>query len=407
MNLPVSPVRVSPEQRVRVLLLLPSLHGGGAERVAVHLMRHADRERFDMRMGLLRRSGPYLPLIDSADIDHARIGERFLDFDRGNSEAYRATSLAPAFVLTPLNVVAMLRRFRPHVVVSFRKGMSVITRGALLFYGRRDVRWIAREGNNTIAVIDDELKSKLARAGMRELTASVYRAADRVLTISHEMARELERELELDPARVRTVENAVDIDEVRRRAQEPIALELEGPYIIAVGRLEKQKGFDVLLRAFAQSAHRDTHRLLVLGQGKERDALLGLARELGIGARVLLPGWDDNPWALMRRAELFVMPSRWEGFGNVAIEALASEVPVIVSDCSYGPKEIVRDGEHGLVVPVDDVEATRAAIDRMLGDAALRARFVQAGAARARDFDVRTIVGRYEQLFAEVARELV
>jgi glycosyltransferase involved in cell wall biosynthesis len=395
----------SPEPKLRVLLLLPSLHGGGAERVAMHIMKHADRARFDVRMGLLRKTGPYVAELDDSRVDVA-VGERFLDFDQGNAQVYQFASLAMGTLLAPGNVVAMLRRFRPHVVLSFRKGMSLITLAAVTIYGRSRVRWIAREGNNTLAVIDDEVSSALARSSVRRLTALCYRAADRLLTICHEMADDLQSQLQLDPAKLRTIHNAVDIAEVERRAAEPAALDIQGPYLIAVGRLERQKGFDVLLRAFAAGRLRETHRVVLIGEGSQESALRALASELGITDRVVLAGWQDNPWALMRHAELFVLPSRWEGFGNVVIEAMASGVAVVVSDCSYGPKEIVRDGRDGLVVQTDDVPATRNAIERLSGDVPLRERLVAAARERAREFDVPSIVGQYQALFLEAAADL-
>jgi glycosyltransferase involved in cell wall biosynthesis len=222
------------------------------------------------------------------------------------------------------------------------------------------------------------------------------------------MAVELARDLHLDAARLRTIHNAVDIAEVERRAAEapPPELALKEPYLIAVGRLERQKGIDVLLHAFAQSAYRETHRVLLVGRGNSEPQLRELATQLGIADRVTFAGWLDNPWSLMRRAALFVLPSRWEGFGNVVIEALASGTPVVVSDCAYGPKEIVSDGETGLVVPADDVTATTRAIDRVLGSSALSERLIAAGKLRAKEFDVPVIVDRYEALFEELAREL-
>lgn len=397
-----------PHKRIRVLLLLPSLHGGGAERVAMLLMKHVDPARFDVRMGLLRKSGPYVAALDEARLDVATFGQRFLDFDQGNEKVYKPASLLPAIVLTPANVVLMLRRFRPDVVVSFRKGMSIITLGAILLYGRSKLRWIAREGNNTIAVIHDELKSSAARRVVQELTARVYGAADRLLTICHEMEDDLARELQLPRKTLCTIHNAVDLAEVEEHAAQdpPADLALDEPYLIAVGRLERQKGIDVLLRAFAQSAHRTSHRVLLVGRGSHEQQLRELAAELGIADRVTFAGWQDNAWSLMRRARLFALPSRWEGFGNVVIEALACGAPVVVSDCSYGPKEIVRNGVDGLVFPVDDVKETTRTIDRVLGDPALAARLTAAGKERARDFDVPVIMRRYEALFEELAGEL-
>lgn len=392
--------------RVRVLLLLPSLHGGGAERVAMMLMQHVDPTRFDLRLGLLHKSGPYLSRLPAERVDWARLGERFMDFERGNSRVYEAASLVPGIALTPVNVLAMLRRHEPHVVLSFRKGMNVVARGALALYGRSRTRWIAREGNNTLAVIDDELQSPRARRLVRAITGHCYRSADRLLTICQEMAGELTRDLALDPARVRTIHNAVDLAEVERLAEEPPTFPVEGPYVVGVGRLERQKGFDVLLRAFARSETCAGHRLVLVGEGSQAAALQGLAGELGIANRLSLAGWQDNPFSLMRRADLFVLPSRWEGFGNVVVEAMACRVPVVVSDCSYGPKEIVGDPARGLVVPRDDVAATRDALDRLLADPALRARLVERAAERARDFDVALIARAYEALFIELAQQL-
>jgi glycosyltransferase involved in cell wall biosynthesis len=397
-----------PATRIRVLLLLPSLHGGGAERVAMLLMKHVDPSRFDVRMGLLHKSGPYVASLDEARLDVAQLGQRYMDFDQGNEKIYKPASLLPAILLTPTNVVMMLRRFRPDVVLSFRKGMSIITLGAILLYGRSKLRWIAREGNNTIAVIHDELKSTAARRVVQEFTGRVYGAADRLLTICHEMEDDLARELRLERSRLRTIHNAVDLEEIEQHAAEPppADLLLDQPYLVAVGRLERQKGIDVLLRAFAESAHRTTHRVVLVGRGSHEQQLRELADELNIADRVTFAGWHDNPWSLMRRASLFVLPSRWEGFGNVVIEALACGAPVVVSDCSYGPKEIIRNGVDGLVFPVDDVKETTRAIDRVLGDSALAARLTAAGRERARDFDVPVIVKRYEALFEELAREL-
>jgi glycosyltransferase involved in cell wall biosynthesis len=397
-----------PAKRIRVLLLLPSLHGGGAERVAMLLMKHVDPSRFDVRMGLLRKTGPYVAALDETRVDVAALGQRFMDFDQGNEKIYKPASLLPAIVLTPANVVLMLRRFRPDVVLSCRKGMSIITLGAILLYGRSKLRWIAREGNNTIAVIQDELQSTAARRVVQELTGRVYAAADRLLTICHEMEDDLARELRLARSRLRTIHNAVELAEIEQHAAElpPMELAVSEPYLIAVGRLERQKGIDVLLRAFAASAHRTTHRVLLVGRGSHEQQLRELADELEVADRVTFAGWQDNPWSLMRRASLFALPSRWEGFGNVVIEALACGAPVVVSDCSYGPKEIIRNGVDGLVFPVDDVKETTRAIDRVLGDPALAARLTAAGRERARDFDVPVIVRRYEALFEELAREL-
>lgn len=393
-------------ERIRVLLLLPSLHGGGAERMAVHLMRHADPTQFDVRMGLLRRAGPYLSELDPARVDASPFGQRFLDYDGINAEIYNPLRLLPGVALAPANALALVRRFRPHVVMSFLKGMSLITQAAVTMYGRHRVRWIAREGNNTLAVLRSELGNPVALASVKRLMAFCYGSADRLLTISEDMARDLIRDLGLRPERVRTIYNCVDIASVHKRAAEEPALPVRGPFLVYVGRLHPQKGVDILLRAYASSRAREQYRLVLVGDGAQRAELTALAERLGVADHVTFTGFVENPWSYMTRARAFLLPSLWEGFGNVVVEAMACGAPVVVTDCDFGPREIVRHGESGLVVKAGDAAALSAAIDHVALADSLRDGFARAGQLRARDFDLPVVVKRYGDLFREVAATL-
>jgi len=151
-------------ERLRVMLLLSSLHGGGAERVAVHLLNRCDPDQIDLRMGLLRKAGPFLDEADASRIDVSPIGQDWLAFEGHNSSFYRPRKLIAGAVFAPANVSNMIRAHRPHVVMSFLKGMSVLTYFVLKGLGEARPRWIAREGNNTDAVIDDELANPTGRA---------------------------------------------------------------------------------------------------------------------------------------------------------------------------------------------------------------------------------------------------
>jgi hypothetical protein len=131
---------------VRVMLLLSSLHGGGAERVAVHLVNRCDAGLVDVRMGLLRKAGPFLPDADADRIDASPIGQDWLAFEGHNSGFYRPRKLLAGAVLAPANVASMIRAHRPHVVMSFLKGMSVLTYFVLKGMGPSRPRWIVREG---------------------------------------------------------------------------------------------------------------------------------------------------------------------------------------------------------------------------------------------------------------------
>jgi glycosyltransferase involved in cell wall biosynthesis len=384
---------------------LPSLQGGGAERVATHLLNRCDRSVLDIRLGLLQRTGPYLAEVDGKRVDVAPIGERWLRYEGSNSSFYRPDRLLVGGFLAPANTAMMIRAFKPDVMMSCLKGMSLITYAATGFLGPNRPRWIAREGNNTYAVIDDEVSFGPGRRLVKSVVRNCYRAADCVLANSHEMARGLERDLGLEHDRMRVIHNPVDVPLVRKLSQEATPLAPARPYVVTAGRLEYQKGHDVLLRAFAASpACRDLD-LVIIGTGTREEALKAQAGELGIAERVRFLGFVENPWAYIAKARLFVLPSRWEGFPNIVCEALACGAPSLVTNCDFGPSEIVKHGESGWVVPVDDVDALSRSMGMLLGEPELAARLASRGRDRVLQFDLQEMVRAYTALFIEQAMQ--
>ncbi|MHC1752833.1 glycosyltransferase family 4 protein [Humidesulfovibrio sp.] len=180
----------------------------------------------------------------------------------------------------------------------------------------------------------------------------------------------------------------------------------EGKLLLALGRLAPEKGFDLLLEAFAALAgSRPQWSLVILGEGPERQRLEAERSALGLEGRVLLPGAAAEPAAWLRRAELFALPSRFEGFSNALCEALACGVPAVAFDCQSGPAEILRHGVDGLLVPPGDTAALAAALGRLMDDEPLR----RAMAARAPEvlerFGLEKVLDQWEALLAE-AQEL-
>ena len=172
--------------------------------------------------------------------------------------------------------------------------------------------------------------------------------------------------------------------------------------VLAVGRLTPQKGFDLLLEAFARIAADFTDwRLVILGSGTDRDALVEQATQLGIAESVELLGWTAEVASWFSNADLFVLSSRYEGFPNVLLEAMAAGVPVISFDCESGPREIVRHELDGLLVPAGDVAALASAMQRLMADETLRHTYGQRGREVTERFSVAEFFRRWQQVLAE------
>ena len=383
--------------RTRVLFVLGSVAGGGAERIVGHLVKHLNRDEFDARVGLLWRHGDYLNQFTDSELVVARVAQGWIPY----RDQPRWWQLLPSLALVPLQQREIVRRFRPDIVVTATKSMNIAARFSLPFARRREFTWVAREGNNTSAMIDHESAGVL-RALQNTAVRTAYRRADRVVAISNGVGEALSRRFQIDPRRVSTIYNAVDLATVSTRAEElPPDLPAQ-PFIVSAGRLVHQKGFDLLIPAFARIISDRNVSLVILGEGPERAALEALARTHGVERRVFFPGFVDNPWSYFARAAAFVCASRWEGFGNVIIEAMACGVPVVATDCDFGPREIVRHGDSGVLVAVENVPAIGAALASILDDRGWSARLADGARRRAADFDVPQMTRTYEHMFREL-----
>lgn len=180
------------------------------------------------------------------------------------------------------------------------------------------------------------------------------------------------------------------------------------PTLIGVGRLSHEKGFDLLLSAFAQSdLHCSGWQLVILGDGPQRALLELIAARLGISDSVVLPGAVKNPEAWLQHSEIFVLSSRYEGFPNALLDAIACEIPVIAFSCPSGPAEIIAHERTGLLVPPTDVAGLAEAIVRLAGDECLRQRIVSAATREVADrLNPDRICRHWEDLIADLVPKL-
>ena len=203
------------------------------------------------------------------------------------------------------------------------------------------------------------------------LARKIYRWADAIVAVSNGVADDVAREVGLDRNRIRTIYNPAITPDLASKAREPVHHRWFQPgatrVIISMGRLNVQKDYPTLLRAFKRLlTQQQDLRLIILGEGEEREALELLARELRIADYVDLAGFVSNPFAYMAKASVFVLSSAWEGLPMALVEAMACGTPVVSTDCPFGPKEILERGRYGPLVPIRDDEALAQAIKETL-----------------------------------------
>lgn len=371
-------------RKLRVLFVMVNLELRGAERVALQVMRALDRERFEPDLWVMKREGGAWDEVPT-DVQPA--------FGMGASDRIRAR-----FPRLVSDLAARARR-SDVVVGALELHPTYLAYAAGAVARRPVVGWV----HNSM----DRVYPRYPR-GNRTASRLVYPRLHDVVFPSEGARRTLQALFPLRPERLSVIPNPVSLERLERLAAEPVPAWAEPilarPTVLGVGRLDEQKGFELLVRAHASVRARGLeHELLILGEGRARAELEALARELGVEASVHLPGATGNPFAFMRRATAFALSSRYEGFSLALLEALAVGLPAVAADCPSGPAEILREGRDGLLVPPDDPGALADGIARLLGDPALRARLSAAGPERARDFGTSRILPRWEALLLRVA----
>ncbi|PYQ90485.1 MAG: glycosyl transferase, partial [Acidobacteria bacterium] len=337
--------------RPRICFVLPSLNGGGAERAAVQILNALDGSRWNRSMYLFERRGPYLNDLDQTIA---------LDAGRDGSRLQRWNALRK-----------YLRAERPDVVVSFLSYFTVLTAARAAGVGSRIVFNQQTPMSGFLRDADYQWRHPWHRRAFGVVTRLGYRLADAIVTSSVGVADDLVKQFGVARERIRVVHNPVNLDAVDRSSREPLGPPFEEmwkhPVVVAAGRLADAKNYPLLIEAIALLRAHVPVRLFILGDGELEPELRRQIAERGLDEAVVLCGFQKNPWKFIARADVFVLTSRYEGFGNVLIEAMACGVPVVATT-SAGTREIVTVGIDGLLVDRHQPEAVAAALERVLVD---------------------------------------
>lgn len=388
-----------------VLLVISNLEGGGAQRVASNLS-----------VGL---SGYYrirLVLHDAGWIIYPYRGEIV---DMKTPVAGSVAGKAFSFIKRVFRLSREKKAFKPAAVISFLESSNFIN----LLAGKR--------GKTILSVRN--FKSKQGRSVTGKLfqvmIKLLYRKSDQVVVPARGIKDDLVNNFNLPEEKVKVIYNPYDLDDIAGKAKEKMNEEeqnlFDGPLVITAGSLIRQKGHWHLIRACAKVKEEIPGlKVVILGEGKLRSYLEELARNLGLQDDIMMPGFKSNPFKYMSRSSLFVLPSLFEGFPNVLVEAMACGVPVAAADCPAGPREILDPAgahqaggydlewaEYGVLLPVcsGDMKRDGSALSRpeqlmaeailkMLEDDRLRKKYAEQSIKRAADFALNQVAGQWVEL---------
>jgi glycosyltransferase involved in cell wall biosynthesis len=330
----------------RIAIFFHDLGIGGAERVMLQLARGFIEAGHPVDLVLARAEGPLLSEVPS--------NARVIDFD----------TASPLTMLVKL--MRYLRSEKPQALLSPFEVTSVIA-----IVAKRITHVSTRVVVRISVHLSRNKRAKKWKKTLERLVVSrIYPLADGIIAVSQGVAEDLALYVGIPLERVNVIYSPVHSDQRITSAEQsvphPFFEDSQCPVILGAGRLTEQKDFFTLIKAFDLLRKKIPSRLIILGDGEDRQALEELVQVSGLQGLVDLPGFEINPFAFMKRASIFVLSSKWEGLPNVLIQALACGCPVISTDCLSGPSEILKGGEYGFLVPVGDVDAMAEAMGTVL-----------------------------------------
>jgi glycosyltransferase involved in cell wall biosynthesis len=370
---------LSIEPEKKLLFAIPSLVEGGTEKVLTNILGHLDKKNYRISLVLFEKKGPYLSQIP----EHVKI------YDLKKEGRY-------SFLKLILRLSRLFRKLNPNTVVSFMAYTYIIVLFAKVISGCK-FKFITSV-RTYLSYATQHSKFSTIRYFFYK---SFFNSADFIIVPSKGIKKDLVKNFNVVKKKIKVIYNPIDLNKIMELKQEELedTRIKERSFLLSIGRLTKAKGYPYLFRAFSRIHNEIKEKLLILGTGEDEEALKSLAIELGIHDGVYFLGFQNNPYKFINMASIFILPSIWEGFPNVILEAMACGVPVISTDCPSGPNEIITNGKNGMLVPPADEEKLADAILTLLRNENIRKKFSEEGIRRVEEFRIEKIIPQYEELF--------
>jgi glycosyltransferase involved in cell wall biosynthesis len=330
------------EMKRKISIFLPNLDGGGAEKAMAILANSFLERGYNVDLIMANARGPFLEIL--------RKGVVCVDLQ------------SPSVFRSLFKLAKYFRKSSPDVVLTALNYANVTAILARLISGK-NFRLVINEQNNNFNR-KKTINAGIKVLGLRVLVKVLYPFADVIVSVSKELSEEIKKDNFLNKPKVTVLYNPIIFSESKTYTE----IKISEPYVISIGRLESQKNYSLLIRAFDLLQHKTQINLLILGEGSQRQFLEKLIQELRLDDKVFIPGFVLNPHEYLKKSKMLVLSSNYEGLPTVLIEALFMGIPVVSTNCKTGPNEILEGGKWGRLVEPGDVEGLCQAMLDTLND---------------------------------------
>lgn len=389
--------------RKKILVISPALGRSGMERNLAYLFEHYDQGKFEIGFAYFER---LYPKTQTSPLEQS--------LERISSTWQIKLSGKNGLMDAGMQITKLMETWQPDVVLGkewFTACAAVFAKSRLAVGTHTLPKIVALIENDPFHAFTQQIQQERLTRTKKFVYKHLLKQCDAVVGVSRGVTVESARVFGLPQKKLHTIYNGVDLNMVKQLAEvppthrwlKPSRFHVSGiPVIVSSARLSPEKDLGTLIRAVAILNKTRRVRTIILGTGSELKALRELSKQLGVVANIDFYGYADNPFSVMAHADAFVMTSVSEGFPSVLLEAMACEIPVIYTDCRFGPNEIIQQAKNGLLVPLRNPEATAAAVNQVLEDKKLASQMVQEARHTIKKFTVKKTVQELSRLLQQI-----
>lgn len=380
----------------KILVVIDTLKGGGAEKVLYDILRNIDLSKYKIELFLIQNEGIYREKIKELGINIEFLFDERKDLF--SNILYRKFKSMIIKILRyfyckyPI-LIKKLKNKNYDVEIAFLEGYSTV-----LVANRKNNVPVNMKCKKIAWVHIDLEKHRVLNSNLEKES---YQKMNEVICVSEDSKKSVLNLYSENEIKVKVIYNPIDKNNILEKSKEKIEMKKDKLNIITVGRLNQQKGYDILLQSHNKLIKEGLdHNLIILGEGPERKNLEKYIKDNNLEKNIQLLGFKENPYPYLKEADIFVSSSRYEGYPLVLCEAVCLGKPIIATNCT-GPKEILENGKYGLMAEVENIEDLADKMKKLILDEKLRKKYSDLSRKRAEIFNIRKTIQEIEDLLNE------